>query len=146
VSRLRDGAKITTGTLDKVRAYLSEHPGASPAAASHSSAAVKPMNGAAAAPAGFRFFDNRQKYLLFVSTCSEKTEVANRIWLELGICSPLADCARPAAGCAVTLSKPTGQCSKLIREPCLKTRKAALDCRPGSFCGLKRPAPIPGAG
>ena len=28
------------------------------------------------APAGFRFFDNRQKYLLFVSTCSEKTEVA----------------------------------------------------------------------
>src|ERR1700739_4443775 len=24
VSRLRDGAKITTGTLDKVRAYLSE--------------------------------------------------------------------------------------------------------------------------
>src|SRR5215470_9514968 len=25
VSRLRDGAKITTGTLDKVRAYLSEH-------------------------------------------------------------------------------------------------------------------------
>src|SRR5689334_389710 len=25
VSRLRDGAKITTGTLDKVRAYLSSH-------------------------------------------------------------------------------------------------------------------------
>src|SRR4051812_11517467 len=25
VSRLRDGAKITTGTLDKVRAYLSEY-------------------------------------------------------------------------------------------------------------------------
>jgi len=25
VSRLRDGAKITTGTLDKVRAYLTEH-------------------------------------------------------------------------------------------------------------------------
>src|SRR5665647_2573865 len=25
VSRLRDGARITTGTLDKVRAYLTEH-------------------------------------------------------------------------------------------------------------------------
>src|SRR5579872_2910608 len=25
VSRLRDGARITTGTLDKVRSYLSEH-------------------------------------------------------------------------------------------------------------------------
>ena len=32
VSRLRDGARITTGTLDKVRAYLSEHASA-PAAA-----------------------------------------------------------------------------------------------------------------
>ena len=30
VSRLRDGAKITTGTLDKVRAYLSEYRTASP--------------------------------------------------------------------------------------------------------------------
>ena len=43
------------------------------------SPAAKPLNGAAAAnavaPPGFRFFDNRQKYLLFVSTCSEKTEV-----------------------------------------------------------------------
>src|SRR6185369_15160579 len=74
VSRLRDGAKITTGTLDKVRDYLSEH---RPAAANgHGAAAAvaKPVNGAApsanVAPPGFRFFDNRQKYLLFVSTCS----------------------------------------------------------------------------
>ncbi len=56
------------------------------------SAAVKPVNGAAVAteivPAGFRFFDNRQKYLLFVSTCSEKTEIANRISLELGNLQP----------------------------------------------------------
>jgi hypothetical protein len=92
VSRLRDGAKITTGTLDKVRAYLSEHHGASPTAGSQPTPAVKPMNGAVAAPdaapAGFRFFDNRQKYLLFVSTCSEKTDVANRISLELGNLQP----------------------------------------------------------
>ena len=33
VSRLRDGARITTGTLDKVRAYLAEHQPASTAAA-----------------------------------------------------------------------------------------------------------------
>ena len=92
VSRLRDGAKITTGTLDKVRAYLSEHRSASPSARSQPFPAVKPVNGAAAAtdvaPAGFRFFDNRQKYLLFVSTCSEKTEIANRISLELGNLQP----------------------------------------------------------
>src|ERR1700716_1216103 len=92
VSRLRDGAKITTGTLDKVRAYLSEYRGAPPSATSKPSTAVKPLNGAAAAteaaPAGFRFFDNRQKYLLFVSTCSEKTDVAHRISLELGNLQP----------------------------------------------------------
>src|SRR3954463_12989318 len=70
VSRLRDGAKITTGTLDKVRAYLSEHRTASPSAQSEPAPTAKPLNGAAAAntvaPPGFRFFDNRQKYLLFV--------------------------------------------------------------------------------
>jgi hypothetical protein len=31
----------------------------------------------------FRFFDNRQKYLLFVNTCSEKWVVAHRVSLEL---------------------------------------------------------------
>ena len=92
VSRLRDGARITTGTLDKVRAYLAEHRPASTAAAGQPSPVAKPLNGAAAAnavaPPGFRFFDNRQKYLLFVSTCSEKTEVGNRISLELGNLQP----------------------------------------------------------
>ena len=36
----------------------------------------------------FRFFDNRQKYLLFVNTCSEKWEIANRVSLELGNIHP----------------------------------------------------------
>src|SRR5689334_25294051 len=72
VSRLRDGAKITTGTLDKVRAYLSEHR-PQPANGNGAAVAVAPaLNGAATSadvvPSGFRFFDNRQKYLLFVST------------------------------------------------------------------------------
>ena len=91
VSRLRDGAKITTGTLDKVRAYLSEHRPA-PANGNGAAIAAKPANGVAArtdvVPAGFRFFDNRQKYLLFVSTCSEKTEIANRVSLELSNLQP----------------------------------------------------------
>src|SRR5258708_14032135 len=90
VSRLRDGARITTGTLDKVRAYLTEHRTATPPERNKPSAVVRPLNGTAAeiVPAGFRFFDNRQKYLLFVSTCSEKTEIANRISLELGNLQP----------------------------------------------------------
>jgi SAM-dependent methyltransferase len=97
VSRLRDGARITTGTLDKVRAYLSEHGATSASVQTAPLAAVKPVNGAAitdVAPAGFRFFDNRQKYLLFVSTCSEKTQIANRISLELGNLQPVPPALR----------------------------------------------------
>src|SRR6476661_505549 len=40
VSRLRDGARITTGTLDKVRAYLAEHQPASTAAVGQPSLAA----------------------------------------------------------------------------------------------------------
>src|SRR5579864_8306954 len=69
VSRLRDGARITTGTLDKVRSYLSEHGNAAASSRpSEPAAQAKPRNhafaGTSAAPPGFRFFDNRQKYLL----------------------------------------------------------------------------------
>src|SRR5947207_11531500 len=49
VSRLRDGARITTSTLDKVRAYLLEHrpsPDAQPAAPAR---IAKPVNGGAPA-------------------------------------------------------------------------------------------------
>src|SRR4051794_6376906 len=91
VSRLRDGARITTATLDKVRAYLGEHRPA-PSARGKPSQPAKALNGVVAsdaiAPPGFRFFDNRQKYLLFVSTCSEKTEIGHRISLELGNLQP----------------------------------------------------------
>lgn len=44
----------------------------------------------AAAPNGepFRFFDNREKYLLFVTTTSEKSVVATRIGVELDLLHP----------------------------------------------------------
>ena len=104
VSRLRDGAKITTGTLDKVRAYLSRASGRAGQRQWRSRAPRKPANGRAVraeiAPPGFRFFDNRQKYLLFVSTCSEKTEIANRVSLELAICSR----RRRRCGCSMPVS------------------------------------------
>src|SRR5712671_7202229 len=48
VSRLRDGARITTGTLDKVRAYLTEHHAATPPVRSKLPA-TSPVNGAVAA-------------------------------------------------------------------------------------------------
>ena len=36
----------------------------------------------------FRFYDNRQKYLMFVNTCSEKWVVSERAGLELGLVHP----------------------------------------------------------
>jgi hypothetical protein len=36
----------------------------------------------------FRFYDNRQKYLMFVNTCSEKRVVAERVVHELGYVHP----------------------------------------------------------
>ena len=51
-----------------------------PAAATPSSGADPQRN--------FRFFDNRQKYLLFVNTCSEKWVVGNRVSLELANIHP----------------------------------------------------------
>ena len=89
VSRLRDGARITTDTLGRVRAYLSENRATSTSRTA--APIIIPSIGAPDAdivPAGFRFFDNRQKYQLFVSTCSEKVDVANRIALELANIHP----------------------------------------------------------
>jgi hypothetical protein len=51
------------------------------------SASATPSNGADP-QRNFRFFDNRQKYLLFVNTCSEKWVVGNRVSLELANIHP----------------------------------------------------------
>lgn len=40
------------------------------------------------ADTNFRFYDNRQKYLLFVNTCSEKSVIAQRVGLELAHLQP----------------------------------------------------------
>ena len=36
----------------------------------------------------FRFFDNRQKYLLFVSTCSEKEIISKHVGKEISLLNP----------------------------------------------------------
>jgi hypothetical protein len=50
--------------------------------------AVETKAATAAKAEPFRFFDNREKYLLFVMTTSEKAEVAARIGRELGHIAP----------------------------------------------------------
>src|SRR6476659_2634911 len=98
VARLRDGARVTPETLQRVNVFIQKHgmqgPGDSPPellALIRATSAPVPMAAqrADASPEkNFRFFDNRQKYLLFVNTCSEKDVVARRVGLELGHIHP----------------------------------------------------------
>jgi SAM-dependent methyltransferase len=100
-SRLRNGGRITTDTLERIRSFMAES-GGDGAVSRRIIADLPPpapprqsMVPPGAPPTGgedpqrnFRFFDNRQKYLLFVNTCSEKWEIANRVGLELGALHP----------------------------------------------------------
>ena len=78
VGRLREGKGVTTATVAKVHRYLLDHgntqnvrnaptlaqPNLSPTLREN-----EPVHKADRSE--FRFYDNRQKYLLFVNTCSE---------------------------------------------------------------------------
>jgi hypothetical protein len=105
VQRLREGGRITTDTFDRIRLFMAQKPTGRPSLvpSRRLAAAVPALTGAIATGAGgapqlneraadpqgnFRFFDNRQKYLLFVHTCSEKRVVANRVALELANIHP----------------------------------------------------------
>src|SRR5262249_1879252 len=73
VGRLRLGGKVTTDTVERVRAFIAREP--HPAVNGAALPARVPMSlSPPTEPAAhnFRFYDNRQKYLLFVTTCSEK--------------------------------------------------------------------------
>ncbi|HJZ33969.1 MAG TPA: hypothetical protein VKF35_22825 [Hyphomicrobiaceae bacterium] len=97
VARLRDGARITPETLERVSAFLTTQGIRAP----QSPPELRPLLRVAAgglepataptedAPSrNFRFFDNRQKYLLFVNTCSEKEVIAQRVGMELAHLHP----------------------------------------------------------
>ena len=97
-SRLRNGGRITTETLDRIRGFMASHQGkpalSRPLVIERQPALRAPLPSEGPVPINhaatpddpqrnFRFFDNRQKYLLFVNTCSEKWVVASRVALEL---------------------------------------------------------------
>jgi hypothetical protein len=91
--RLRNGGRVTLDTVGRVRAFIDGTP--PPLAADAVADAFLPaLPAASAAAAGadpqqnFRFYDNRQKYLMFVNTCSEKWVVAGRVALELASIHP----------------------------------------------------------
>jgi hypothetical protein len=98
VSRLRDGARITPETLERVSAFLSSQGVEAPTAPRELMPLlrvtgiprldIRPAGAEGAPSRNFRFFDNRQKYLLFVNTCSEKEVVAHRVGMELAHLHP----------------------------------------------------------
>src|SRR5262245_42836526 len=84
VARLREGKRITIDTLERIQAYI----------AASTPDGLPPVRGLEVVPekrdprGNFRFFENRQKYLLFVHTCSEKRVIADRVTLELASIHP----------------------------------------------------------
>jgi hypothetical protein len=102
-NRLRNGGRITTDTLDRIRTFMARNADGAPArrrvlfepTPPGALPVIKPPAPPVASglatddpQRNFRFFDNRQKYLLFVNTCSEKWEIASRVGLELGNIHP----------------------------------------------------------
>lgn len=103
VGRLRAGRGVTMKTIERVRAFMAEdgsdetNEGASmepadlaPGQPAPTSTDAPATNSGSDDDAGqtFRFYDNRQKYLMFVNTCSEKWVIAERVGMELGQLHP----------------------------------------------------------
>jgi SAM-dependent methyltransferase len=86
VGRLRLGGRVTTETLERVRGFIASQP--APAGEAPALPVPLPPAPAPGAAQSFRFYDNRQKYLLFVTTCSEKWVIAQRVGMELAHVHP----------------------------------------------------------
>ena len=88
VSRLRLGGRLTTETEDKVRGFITRPRTAVTTNGAEIPAPLAPQIGLPGDAQNFRFYDNRQKYLLFVTTCGEKWVIAQRVGLELANIHP----------------------------------------------------------
>ena len=99
VSRLRTGARVTPETFEKVKKFINSSGNVKSIEIDNQNLHVLPKEDnvddknifdekSKSKKKNFRFFDNRQKYLLFVSTCSEKEVISKRIGMELGHIKP----------------------------------------------------------
>ena len=99
VSRLRTGARVTPETFEKVKKFINSYGNVKSIEIYNQNLHVLPKEDnvddknlfdekSKSKKKNFRFFDNRQKYLLFVSTCSEKEVISKRIGMELGHIKP----------------------------------------------------------
>ena len=91
VGRLREGKRVTTRTVSRIETFLdADHP--EPDETEMYDPRIKTAKATVQKvtpspevenTSHFRFYDNRQKYLMFVNTCSEKWAVADRVGQEL---------------------------------------------------------------
>jgi hypothetical protein len=95
MSRLRTGGRVTGETLGRLRRFMDEGPplprkprASFPQSVAHASNRLVPVVQTGEGEKNFRFYDNRQKYLLFVTTCGEKWVVADRVSHELANVHP----------------------------------------------------------
>lgn len=91
VGRLKYGGKVTEATVDRVRNFINSYGAAKSEPNAALGGSLEGLNSALMSNGAtsntpdlppeqnFRFYDNRQKYLMFVNTCSEKWMVANRV-------------------------------------------------------------------
>jgi SAM-dependent methyltransferase len=115
VTRLRFGGRVTTHTAERVRNHIARSlsdlgmdaaktavtnpttnsvPNMAPGLSQTAQGASKSSGRASDNATPFRFYDNRQKYLLFVNTCTEKWVVSQRIEMELEHIKPRAPAMR----------------------------------------------------
>ncbi|MET0546639.1 MAG: hypothetical protein ABWZ40_10030 [Caulobacterales bacterium] len=96
VSRLKAGGSLTTATADRVRAFMAKSEADADDALPDNLKGFDSKlagGGGEKRPSGspeqnFRFYDNRQKYLMFVNTTSEKQVVAARAAQEFASITP----------------------------------------------------------
>lgn len=85
VNRLEQGGHVTLRTVERVHAFIAAQGKTS---VSTLRAAIPGLSPEMAPEHNFRFYDNRQKYLMFVSTSSEKQIIADMAIAEVGNTRP----------------------------------------------------------
>lgn len=85
VNRLQQGGRVTIQTVERVHKFI-EDQGGETAAVLRS--AIKGLRHAPPPRDDFRFYGNRQKYLMFVNTTSEKQIIADRAVAEMAETQP----------------------------------------------------------
>ncbi|MGD9811523.1 MAG: hypothetical protein AB7U35_09350 [Sphingobium sp.] len=91
VARLQQGGRVTMQTVERVHRFIEEQGGASAIALR---SGIRGLRSELDSQKDFRFYGNRQKYLMFVNTTTEKQIIADRAVQELSDTQPVPPAIR----------------------------------------------------